>query len=81
MATESTNRKPWFMMSLKQVSDEEWPVAAPTKSSTQHRVGAVAAHNYAARGRMDQQPPSGGGIHICVLTGQVAIQYKEQPEE
>ena len=43
VATESTNRKMWFMMSLKQLSDEEWPVAAATnKSKTQHRVGAVA---------------------------------------
>jgi hypothetical protein len=30
------------MVSLKQLSDEEWPVATPTKSTTQHRVGAVS---------------------------------------
>jgi hypothetical protein len=30
--------------------------------------------------RLDQQPPAGGGIHIGVLTGQVAIQYKERPD-
>ena len=43
------------------------------------RFDYVARRNY----RLDQQPPTGGGIHIGVLTGQVAIQYKEQfdPQE
>ena len=34
----------------------------------------VARRNF----RLDQEPPAGGGIHIGVLTGQVAIQYKEE---
>jgi hypothetical protein len=43
------------------------------------RIDYVARRNF----RLDQQPPAGGGIHIGVLTGQVAIQYKEQfdPQE
>jgi hypothetical protein len=38
------------------------------------RIDYVARRNY----RLDQQPPAGGGIHIGVLTGQFAIQYKEE---
>lgn len=37
------------------------------------RFDYVARRNF----RLDQQPPTGGGIHIGVLTGQVAIQYTD----
>jgi hypothetical protein len=37
------------------------------------RIDYVARRNF----RLDQQPPAGGGIHIGVLTGQVAIQYMD----
>jgi hypothetical protein len=37
------------------------------------RFDYVARRNF----RLDNQPPTGGGIHIGLLTGQVAIQYKE----
>ena len=38
------------------------------------RFDYVARRNYG----LEHQPPTGGGIHIGLLTGQVAIQYKEQ---
>ena len=40
------------------------------------RFDYVARRNY----RLDNQPPANGGIHIGVLTGQVAIQYKERSD-
>ena len=43
------------------------------------RIDYVARRNY----QFDQRPPAGGGTHIGLLTGQVAIQYKERfdPQE
>jgi hypothetical protein len=37
------------------------------------RFDYLARRNF----RLDQQPPAGGGIHIGLLTGQVAIQYTD----
>ena len=37
------------------------------------RIDYVARRNF----RLDKEPPAGGGIHIGLLTGQVAIQYSD----